>query len=84
MTRSEYCQIKKKNNKSGISGVTRIDAKETNQGKIRRWQYWLAQWPIGGGKAKQKNFSIKIYGEQGARQRAVHARQAALKRLAKN
>ncbi len=59
LTRPEHCMIKKKNNRSGISGVTRIDAKETDRGKIRRRQYWLAQWPIGQGKAKMKKFSVQ-------------------------
>lgn len=83
LTRSEYCRIKKKNNRSGISGVTKIDAKQTSRGKTYRRQYWLAQWPIGNGKAQQKKFSIKIYGERGAFQRALRARQAALTRLAR-
>lgn len=83
LTRSEYCRIKKKNNRSGISGVTRIDAKESHRGKIRHRRYWLAQWPIAGGKARMKKFSIQRYGERGARQRALRVRQQALKRLSK-
>ncbi len=83
LTRLERCRIKKKNNRSGVSGVTRIDATEQSRGRSRRRQYWLAQWPIGGGKAKTKKFSVMRYGEQGARQRALRARQEALKSLAR-
>ncbi|MDH4302197.1 MAG: AP2 domain-containing protein [Nitrospira sp.] len=83
LTRLEVCQIKKKNNRSGVSGVTRIDATEQSRGRSHRRQYWLAQWPIGNGKAKKKKFSITRYGDHGARQRAVRARQEALKSLAR-
>jgi hypothetical protein len=80
-TRLEFCQIKKKNNRSGISGVTRIDTWEDTRGRRYPRRYWLAQWPIGNGSAKMLKFSIKLYGEQGARQRAIRARREALKSL---
>ena len=82
LTRLEVCQIKKKNNRSGVSGVTRIDAIEQSRGRSHRRQYWLAQWPIGGGRANMKKFSVQRYGERGAFQQALRARQQALKRLA--
>ena len=82
MTRREVCQIVKKNNRSGISGVTRVDAMETVRGRPRRRRYWLAQWPIGSGKAKTRKFSISQYGEQEAFRRAVQARRKALRALA--
>jgi len=82
LTRPERCRIKKKNNRSGVSGITRIDAKETNRGRVLHRQYWLAQRPIGGGRARMRKFSIKQYGERGARQGAVQDRRQALKRLA--
>lgn len=80
-TRLEICRIKKKNNRSGVSGVTRIDTRERNRAQIIHRRYWLAQWPIGDGKAQMKKFSIKEYGEQGAFRLAVRARQEALKSL---
>jgi len=82
-TRPEVCRIRKRNNRSGASGVTRIDTVEASRGRRYRRRYWQAQWPIGNGKAKKIKFSIQIYGEQGARQRALRVRQEALKRLAK-
>lgn len=83
LTRPDRCRIKKKNNRSGISGVTKIDTWEHIRGRRYHRLYWVAQWPIGNGKAQKKKFSITRYGEQGARQRALRARQDALKRLAK-
>lgn len=83
LTWPEFCRIKKKNNRSGISGVTRIDTKENSRGTLYRRRYWLAQWPIGNRKAKMKKFSIKLYGERGAYEQAIRARQRALRSLAK-
>ncbi len=81
LTRPEVCRIRKRSNRSGISGVTRIDTKERFRGRIRHRRYWLAQWPIGGGKARIVKYSIARYGERGARQRALQARRQALKHL---
>ena len=83
LTRPEICRIRKRNNRSGISGVTRIDTWENSRGRRVHRRYWLAQWPVGNGKASKKKFSIKQYGEREARQRALHVRQQALRRLAK-
>ncbi|MBX3328170.1 MAG: AP2 domain-containing protein [Nitrospira sp.] len=83
LTRLERCQIKKKNNRSGVSGVTRIDTWGNTRNRRYPRRYWLAQWPIGNGHAKMKKFSIKLYGERGAFRRALRARQEALKHLAK-
>ena len=82
LTRPERCRIRKKNNRSGVSGITRIEAFEKSRGRVYHRRYWLAQWPIGKSKAQKKKFSITRYGERGAFQRAVHARRQALKRLA--
>jgi len=81
-SRPEVCRIRKRNNRSGISGVTRIDAWENSRGRRVHRRYWLVQWPVGNGKAGKKKFSIKQYGEREARQRAMKARRQALKRLA--
>lgn len=80
LTRSEVCKIRKKNNRSGVSGVSRHEAPGRTPTSPRHL-FWLAQWPIGGGKAKQRKFSIKRYGERGAYLRALRARRAALKTL---
>jgi hypothetical protein len=80
-TRPEVCSIKKKNNRSGISGVSRIDVWEKTRGRISRRVYWDVQWPIENGKARHKKFSVKKYGERGAFLRALQARKQALRDL---
>ena len=77
---TDFCTIRKKTNRSGVSGVTRHEAPGRTPASPRRL-FWLAQWPIGGGKAKKRKFSIKRYGERGAYLRALRARRAALTTL---
>jgi len=81
LTRPEHCSIRKKNNRSGVSGVVRVDLWETRQGRRWRRVYWDAQWPIANGKARHKKFSVKKYGERGAYLRALAARRVALRAL---
>ncbi len=80
LSRAEFCTIRKKTNRSGVSGVTRQDTPGRTPASPRRL-FWLAQWPIGGGRAKKRKFSIKRYGERGAYLRALRARRAALTAL---
>lgn len=79
-TRPEVCRIRKKNNRSGVSGVSRHETAGRTPTSPRR-TFWVAQWPIGGGKAKMRKFSIKRYGERGAYLRALRARRTALTAL---
>ena len=81
LTRPEVCRIRKKNNRSGVSGVSRHEAPGRTP-TSPRLAYWLAQWPIGNGRAKQRKFGVKKYGEKGAYLRALQARRAALTALA--
>jgi hypothetical protein len=76
LTRQELCAIKKKNNRSGVSGVTRVDQLERNRGRLTRRIYWDVQWPSGNGKARHKKFSVKKYGERQAFRLAVQAKAA--------
>lgn len=78
LSRREVCVIRKKTNRSGVSGVVRIEALERDRGRIRHRVYWDVQWPVGNGKARHKKFSVKKYGERGAYLRALRARQQAL------
>lgn len=75
-----YCAILKKTNRSGMSGLTRVDRVELIKGRPVRRLYWEAQWPIGHGRAKHKKFSI-LYGETGAYEMALAARETALQAL---
>lgn len=81
LSMAAYCAIRKKNNRSGISGLTRVDSWELYKGRRFRRLYWDAQWPIGHGKAQHRKFSITKYGEHGAYRRAFTARNTALKAL---
>ena len=81
-SKPDYCAILKKNNRSGISGLTRIDRWELRRGRPVRRLCWEAQWPIGNGRSCHRKFSILKYGEEGAFRRALTAREKGLKALA--
>ena len=81
LSKAAYCAIRKKNNRSGISGLTRVDTWALYRGRRVRRLYWDAQWPIGHGKAQHKKFSIAKYGEDGAYLRACTARKTGLTAL---
>ena len=66
LSKAAYCAIRKKNNRSGISGLTRVDTWEMYKGRRFRRLHWDAQWPIGHRKAQHKKFSITKYGEEEA------------------
>jgi hypothetical protein len=53
LTRREVCAIKKKNNRSGISGVTRIEVKAKGQGKHRA--FGMCNGPLVKAKPATKN-----------------------------
>jgi len=82
LSKPAYCAIRKKNNRSGISGLMRVDTWQVHNGRRSRRLHWEAQWPIGNGKARHQKFSITKYGEEGAKRKALAARRAALKALA--
>ena len=81
LNKAAYCAIRKKNNRSGVSGLTRVDTWELYKGRRFRRLYWDAQWPIGHKKAQHKKFSITKFGEEEAYLRAFTARATALKAL---
>ena len=82
LSKPAYCAILKKTNRSGASGLTRVDRWELSKGKRVRRLYWEAQWPIENCKSKHRKFSILKYGEERAYQMALTARQTALQALA--
>lgn len=81
-SKPDYCAIVKKNNRSGISGLTRVDRWELRRGRRVRRLCWEVQWPIGNGRARHRKFSILKYGEEGALQKALAARETAMQALA--
>ena len=82
LSKPAYCAIRKKNNRSGISGLMRVDTWQVHNGRRSRRLYWEAQWPIGKGKARHQKFAIAKYGEEGAKRKALAARRAGLNALA--
>lgn len=83
VTRREGCQIRKKTNRSGIAGVTRIEAWEWSRGRHIRRRDWDAQWPTHTGRAVHKKFAISKDGERRAFQLAMIARRSGLRTLAR-
>ena len=82
LSMKEYSSIRKKNNRSGVVGVCRYCASETRAlpEENQRW-FWVASWPLPDGRRKRVKFSVNKYGEDGAFQRALDARNNALRKL---
>jgi len=70
---------KRRNNRSGLVGVARYErnpASPTRNGAA----FWLASWIDERGVSRKRKFSVHLWGEQGARQRAREERQRQLRR----
>ncbi len=75
ISRREVCQVRRSNNKSGISGVcTYAKSYTLRDGTIRETRYWEASWPGDEGKNISISFSVSKYGEELARSMAIRAR----------
>ena len=69
--------ILRRNNKSGIPGVGRYEAKYDG----RLVEFWLASWIDEHGKGRKRKFSVQRYGENQARQLAIDERERQLERV---
>ncbi len=58
-------------NQTGIIGVSVLND-PTRTGRIVR--RWVAHWPSADGGRRKRSFSVLVYGERGARRRAIAAR----------
>lgn len=75
LSRAEYAAIVRRNNTSGVPGVSRFPARG-------RGAHWVARWvPEPGAGAKSMKFSVARYGEARARALAVQARGRALEEM---
>jgi hypothetical protein len=74
LRRREYADILRKNNASGVPGVSRHCS--------GRMEYWNARWPTAVGQCKSAKFSVAKYGEERAFELAVAARKAGLANVA--
>ena len=81
MTRAEYCQIKRRNNQSGLAGVCRYAYLDIRDKRTGGRDYWVAFWTPASGKSKRIKFSISRFGERGALKRAMRARKEAVATL---
>lgn len=82
MTRQEFADIRRSNNKSGITGVY-CYAKPyyLKGGEKREIWYWEANWPTSVNGSEHIAFSVKEYGEERARSLAIRARREGLKKV---
>jgi len=78
MTRQARCAVLKKNNQSGVSGVTRSVVMDRRLKAVGPTAYWVARWPGQNGIPTERRFSVKRFGEWGAFLRAVEARRHGL------
>ena len=75
ISRKEFCNAKRRNNISGVTGVYRYEKPyRLRDGTVKSLWYWEANWPGDEGKSISQCFSIARYGEDKARQLATEAR----------
>ena len=81
LTRKAYCSILRRNNPSGLAGVSyHAEVIETERGPVER-RFWIARLPLEPWRTKLVKFSIAKYGAEEAFRRAVKARMDALEGL---
>src|SRR5262245_55548547 len=84
LSRRDYCSILRRNNRSGLAGVSfHSEVIETGHGPVER-RFWIARLPLEPWRTKLVKFSVAKYGAEEAFRRAVKARLEALERLAGN
>ena len=75
ITRRDYCDTMRRNNKTGITGVYKyVKSYRLKDGTLKHSWYWEANWPDAEGISVCKAFSVKRYGEEFAKQMAINAR----------
>lgn len=80
-TKAQTSQRMRRNNTTGYPGVYRMAQKRKRVEGVQTYYFWSARSPEGLEPQKTKTFSVLIYGEQGAYERAVEAREAFVKEL---
>jgi hypothetical protein len=79
ITRQQFCSVIRANNKTGISGVyTYSKSYMLSNGTVKKTWYWEANWPDENHQSVSVCFSVKIYGEDLAKQMAIRAREEGL------
>ncbi|MCO5978807.1 hypothetical protein [Ideonella oryzae] len=80
-TKAEASQRMRRNNTTGCPGVYRMEQKRKRVEGVQTYVFWSARSPEGIQPPKTKSFSVQTYGEQGAYERAVEAREAFVREL---
>ncbi|NND83350.1 MAG: hypothetical protein HKN50_13055 [Gammaproteobacteria bacterium] len=79
LSRREFCDAKRRNNRTGITGVYKYrKTYQLSDGTIKERWYWEANWPGPEGDSVSKAFSVARFGEQAAKHMAMHAREQGL------
>lgn len=82
MPLDQYCAQIRANNTSGISGVSYAKGVVRDKnGNVAHYPAWNARIPLGGDKVRTVRFAVSLYGEEGAKQRAIAARLQGLAEL---
>lgn len=82
LTRIEFADVLRRNNTSGVPGVSRVQyAYRLVSGAKRQAVYWEAIWPTQPGENERKRFSVSQFGDRGAFALACAARREGLRRV---
>ncbi|MEM8500829.1 MAG: AP2/ERF family transcription factor [Pseudomonadota bacterium] len=82
LSRKEFSSAKRRNNRTGITGVYTYAKRFTlKDGTIRETWYWEANWPGERGESLHRSFSVRTYGEDLAKQLAIRAREEGMRQL---
>lgn len=75
LSRKEYCNVKRRNNKTGIVGVYKYrKTYKLKNGTIKESWYWEANWPDRDGDSISESFPVNRFGDELAKQKAINAR----------
>lgn len=82
LTRAEFSNTLRKNNTSGVPGVSFVTYRyQLPNGREREASYWEAIWPTSPGSSARRRFSTAIYSYQRAFELACAARQRELENV---
>jgi hypothetical protein len=68
------------NNSSGLVGIGRYERPLRPDGKPGGDAFWLASWIDENGRQRKRKYSVKRWGEEAARQRAIEEREREVSR----
>lgn len=65
----------RRNNRSGVTGVARYERKPTPRQRTPGAPFWVAAWIDEHGAKRTRKFSVKRWGERGAKRMAIEERE---------